>query len=48
MRFLTQNPSRDDSIPKGDELEMTVLWIILIVVAVAGLFWVFSRRRSKV
>jgi len=26
---------------------MTIFWIIIIILAVAGLLWVFSRRRSR-
>jgi len=26
---------------------MTVLWIIIMVLAVAGIVWIFSRRRSR-
>jgi hypothetical protein len=26
---------------------MTILWIIIMIVAVAGIVWLLSRRRSR-
>jgi hypothetical protein len=29
------------------EAEMTILWIIVMIIAVAAIVWLISRRRSR-
>jgi hypothetical protein len=36
-----------DSDPPTRKAEMTILWIIIMIIAVAAIVWLISRRRSR-
>jgi hypothetical protein len=42
----SQNRGKRKHAAKGESRRMTIVWIIIIVVAVIGIAWLVNRRRS--